>query len=390
MWFTAPSVVLAEQQYESVKLQLPQFRSRTLLGHDNVDLWRTQQVWDKALGGCNIVICTPQVLLDALKNAFVPLDNISLLVIDEAHHCRADSSLALIMREIYHPQREKNRDAGPHILGLTASPLMNCNQNDLRELETILDATCKSPTRSIVEYQQYVHLPQLVCLHHTSPSVPSDTIVRGWLRQIVQDTAMSSDPYYQYLCTADDLASKEKLKQLQEKGMTPAMKELKTFLGHADHIFENLGTWACDDYIIGCTRSWHDNIAQSSLYDPWMSKTCASFVNQRLEPLRRHTHDNTWHANRVATKASVLIRFLEQEYRQGISAVVFVERRSAAHALCRLLRRCPELSHYRVFSFVGLATSRRQSLFEVADVGVQRKAFAEFRAGIKTYVWLRQ
>lgn len=380
VWFTTPTVVLAEQQYESVKLQLPQFRSRTLLGHDNVELWQ-KRIWEKALDGCHIIISTPQVLLDALRHAFVFLRDISLLVIDEAHHCRADSSLARVMREIYHPQISQNGDAVPHILGLTASPLMNCNEKDLGELELTLDATCKSPTRSVTEYQQYVHIPQLVCLHHPYPSVPSDTVLRAKLRQIVHSTTMSSDPYYQYLSNAEDLASTEKLRKCKEKRKTPAMVELETLLRHADHILEALGPWACDDYIYGCVLSWHENMAQNTFYIPWRSKVSSLFIDQRLEPLRRHAHENEWQAHRVAAKASALIEFLEAEYCEGISAVVFVERRSAAHALCRLLRNCPQLTQYRVFSFVGLATSRRQSLFEIAGIGEQSRAFAEFRAG---------
>ena len=83
VWFIAPTVVLAEQQYNVLSQQLPAFQSRIITGADKVDHWSSQEVWDSVLENIRIVVSTPQVLLDVLTHAFVRLDHVSLLVFDE-------------------------------------------------------------------------------------------------------------------------------------------------------------------------------------------------------------------------------------------------------------------------------------------------------------------
>lgn len=61
VWFLAPTVALAQQQYHVVGSQLPAFQVRLLLGADNVDLWSEQHIWDSVLLNVRIVVSTHQV-----------------------------------------------------------------------------------------------------------------------------------------------------------------------------------------------------------------------------------------------------------------------------------------------------------------------------------------
>ncbi|KAK5944288.1 Dicer-like protein 2 [Knufia obscura] len=381
VWFTAPNVILAQQQHYVLSSQLPQYQMRTLLGHDNVHLWRTQKVWDLALANMNVIVCTPQVLLDGLRNAFVSLETISLLVVDEAHHCHSGSPSAQIMLQHYHRLKAHRPQNIPHVLGLTASIRISKKSASIAELEYNLDAICRAPTLSIDDYAMYVHRAQIVELVYAPTEKPHSKLLNV-LQDTVTATNLCDDPYHQTLKNATDLASEQKLAKYEKKKATPAIRELKQLCGNAEDIHKNVGSWASDSFVRSCVFNWHQALMQKSSFDASLPKASPQFVDDRLSRAREVMQENHPLSEAcMSDKSQELIRFLASEYREGIAIIVFVERRSTAYALCELLRSAPALSSYRVFPFVGLATSRVSSLIEVADMKVQRQAFADFRRG---------
>lgn len=54
-----------------------------MTGDDNVDSWSDVQTWDAVLANVRVVVCTYMILFEALSHAFVTMDSISLLVMDE-------------------------------------------------------------------------------------------------------------------------------------------------------------------------------------------------------------------------------------------------------------------------------------------------------------------
>lgn len=56
---------------------------RMLTGDDGVDFWSTQEIWDAALYGMEVVFSTHAVLADALAHGFIQLQRLALLVFDE-------------------------------------------------------------------------------------------------------------------------------------------------------------------------------------------------------------------------------------------------------------------------------------------------------------------
>lgn len=381
VWFTVPNTVLAEQQHYFLSSQLPQYQMRTLLGSDNVDRWRMQEVWDAALANMDVVVCTPQVLLDALRNAFVQLNTISLLVVDEAHHCQAGSPSARIMQEHYHPLKLRNPTAVPYVLGLTASIRISTKTESIEKLESNLDAVCRTPTLAAEEYDLYVHIPEILELTHTT-AFHSHSELFNVLSDVVDATQISDDPYYQSLMKATDLSSTNKLQKVESKQITPALKDLKALRNNAKDLHQSLGPWASDDFIKSCIENWHQNVLENATFQESLVEQSMIFIDRRLSLVGNAMQSRDEFAlSQVSPKALALIKLLAKEYHEGIAVIIFVERRSAAFALCRLLSAAPELSNYRIFSFVGLATSRSGSLVEVADKKVQKKAFADFRTG---------
>lgn len=83
VWFLAPTVPLATQQYNILKLQNPGVICRLITGADNVEAWSNTIVWGRILQNVKIVVSTYQILFDAATHGFVPLNSLSLIVIDE-------------------------------------------------------------------------------------------------------------------------------------------------------------------------------------------------------------------------------------------------------------------------------------------------------------------
>jgi len=91
VWFLVPTVPLAEQQFEVVQAQIPSVVSKLISGADNVHTW-SKALWEKILENVRIVVSTFQVLFDAVSHAFVKLDTLSLIVIDEGEFPPSPSS----------------------------------------------------------------------------------------------------------------------------------------------------------------------------------------------------------------------------------------------------------------------------------------------------------
>src|SRR6266498_1196656 len=140
IWFLAPHVALCEQQFQVIRKQLPAVHVKILTGADNVDHWSEQRIWDSFLEGVQVVVSTHAVLADALTHGFITMTRLALLVFDEgmwlcpilgtkltgsAHCCVRNHPANKIMRDFYHPTWKRSGSASlPHILGLTASPVV--------------------------------------------------------------------------------------------------------------------------------------------------------------------------------------------------------------------------------------------------------------------------
>ena len=110
--FLAPTRPLAEQHLKSFEKHLPEIYADMQLFTGKVKPENRKKIWLKA----DIVFSTPQTIANDIKSGAYSLENVSLLIEDEAHRCLKNYDYVFVAHEY------KKQSAHPRILGLTASP----------------------------------------------------------------------------------------------------------------------------------------------------------------------------------------------------------------------------------------------------------------------------
>jgi Fanconi anemia group M protein len=120
--FLAPTKPLVMQHTQFLKefLKIDKDLITTFTGEIQPE--KRQELWSKK----RIIISTPQVIENDLLSKRLKLDEISLIIFDEAHHAIGDYAYVFVS-EMYHKQRQKG-----HVLGITASP-----GNDITKILTV-------------------------------------------------------------------------------------------------------------------------------------------------------------------------------------------------------------------------------------------------------------
>ncbi|ETN43326.1 uncharacterized protein HMPREF1541_02485 [Cyphellophora europaea CBS 101466] len=379
IWLLTPSQVLAEQQHSFLSAQLPTYTFRLITGADNAEYWASKEVWTAALLNQNGIVSTPAILLEALKHDYLSLSIISLLVFDEAHHCIGKTSYNKIMTLKYHPTHAQGSPSLPHVLGLTASPMIRDDLSLISELERNLDAVCRSPTTNVEQYREFVHLPQLVSLPFTQTNNTKSTLI-PLVEDLIRNYNIEEDPTIIKLQRSTSEKDKQKLAKFRQKQEPPVLIQLKDMLKNGIHMEDSIGSWATDRYIVACIEKLQSSVEQN--------KDCLFMIDHDenvllasiLSPVRgRYLAPSE---RTVTAKVTALIDFLtDADPAAAAACVVFVERRSTAYALCDVLSEEPALAKYRCFPFVGSSNALYRSLPDLFDKKHQSKAFADFRAG---------
>lgn len=139
--FLVPSVALAIQQCQTIRANCPE----ALVGLVNSFEILSDQRRRYYRAACHILVATHGAYLDLLNHYqdIFQLSNVLLLVLDECHNCTKNAPYAVLMERYYHTipkptqgnsknNMKKNR---PHVLGLTASPLINVKKTDITSTE---------------------------------------------------------------------------------------------------------------------------------------------------------------------------------------------------------------------------------------------------------------
>ncbi|OCL05832.1 dicer-like protein 1 [Glonium stellatum] len=143
-FFLVDSVNLVFQQANVLRCGLDHDVD-AVCGAMGAQLW-AKKTWDKHFAKNMVIVCTAEVIFQCLMHSFINIEQINLLIFDEAHHAKKNHSYARIIKDFYLPHADPSKR--PRIFGMTASPVdakIKIKQA-ARELETLLN--CKITTTS--------------------------------------------------------------------------------------------------------------------------------------------------------------------------------------------------------------------------------------------------
>jgi endoribonuclease Dicer len=123
--------------------------------------------WHRTLDENMVIVCTAEILYQCLCHSYVRMQEINLLVFDEAHHTKKNHPYARIIKDFY---TEVNPDQKPRILGMTASPvdsktdpekaaaqleaLLHSRIATIDDAATLQKTVCRPKKESIVQYER--------------------------------------------------------------------------------------------------------------------------------------------------------------------------------------------------------------------------------------------
>lgn len=100
MLWQVDSVTLAFQQSTVLRNNLDQ-QVAHFYGAMGTDHW-SEQTWREHFNNNMVIVCTAEILNQCLLNAFIKMEQINLLVFDEAHHTKKEHAYArLVLTESY-------------------------------------------------------------------------------------------------------------------------------------------------------------------------------------------------------------------------------------------------------------------------------------------------
>ena len=109
---TAPTVGLVEQQRRMIleRIKIDEAQVRTYTGSDRPV--KRGKIWEEGV----IIIATPQVIRNDVDSGLINLNNVGLLIIDEAHHAKGNHATAQVA------DRYRSQASRPWLVAATASP----------------------------------------------------------------------------------------------------------------------------------------------------------------------------------------------------------------------------------------------------------------------------
>ncbi|KAJ5312459.1 hypothetical protein N7508_003289 [Penicillium antarcticum] len=177
-FFLVDSVTLVFQQSAVLRNNIDQ-KVAHFFGDLGADLW-DKVTWKKYLETYMVIVCTAEILNQALLNGHIRMDQINLLIFDEAHHAKKEHPYARIIREAYLSMEVEKR---PRILGMTASPVdAKCDIAEAAtKLETLLDSRIAT-TADLSLLRHFVSRPKEEEWVYQVLHSPSETELHGALK----------------------------------------------------------------------------------------------------------------------------------------------------------------------------------------------------------------
>ncbi|KAL8153073.1 hypothetical protein V2J09_010833 [Rumex salicifolius] len=295
------------------------------------DQWNAA-CWLDEINNCNILIMTPQIILDTLRKAYLSIEAISLLIFDECHNATGDDSSLEIMKDFYHKSVNK-----PKIFGMTTFPLIRKDDEDHRmiELESLLD----SQVYGVVDKRE---------LEEFTP--PSREIYRFYDLTTCLDHGLRNRLHS--LFTKYDFTLMQESSTLHREDIKDKLKTLQRRLSD-DHLeilycLDNLGLLCAYEAVIVCIAAV-PIVAEDSELIMETASPCKSFLNEALIAMKEYYPQGNETAPQIeygleavnmgtiSPKFSKLLQIVESFCKDiQVKCLIFVEKTIVATKALRL------------------------------------------------------
>ncbi|KAL7196180.1 hypothetical protein ACSBR1_036234 [Camellia fascicularis] len=376
--FLAPTVHLVHQQFEVMKVHT-NLQVEEYYGAKGVDEWNAKS-WEKEINDHDVLVLTPQILLDALRKAFVSFEMVCLMIIDECHRATGNHPYTKIMKEFYHKSRNK-----PKIFGMTASPvirkgvssLTDCEEQ-ISELEGILDSQIYT-VEDRTELEEIIPSAEEICRFY-DPAVSLNMDLKAKLE--------SSWKKFDALLLELQGSISSQYRDTEDK-YTALRKRLSNDNAKILYCLDDLGLLCAYEAVKVCIEN-SSNATEESEYYRKSSLQCKYFLEEVLSTMTAslpHGNKNllgigsdcskTVAMGYISPKLYELFQIFQSfgEARQ-VLCLIFVERIITAKVIERVMKRTDYLSHLTVSYLTGSNSS-----VDALAPKVQKETLESFRSG---------
>jgi ERCC4-related helicase len=177
----------------------------------------------------------------------------------------------------------------------------------------------------------------------------------------------------------------------QNKG-TKLEIQLSKFCNKAIHIYEELGPWASDYFVLESVSVLaRQQDTRADILDGGEIEERESLLQildkGRLRKLRQNY--SLQGPFLISDKVKNLLAFLATQDAENCSGILFVRQRATVSVMCKLLSIHPEVQgRFHCATFVGMSNNaaRKYSMSELLDLKAQRETLVEFRARRKNLI----
>lgn len=277
----------------------------------------TQDFWHKTFDENMAIVCTAEILYQCLTHSYIRMDQVNLLVFDEAHHTKKNHPYARIIKDFYAEVKDLNKR--PRILGMTASPV-----------DAQIDPKIAAAELEGLLHSQIATVADPTALHNSSTKLKREVTVEYGKCLPEFETGLNR--------ALKDLVGEHRLFQKPFAFTATAASEL--------------GPWCADRYwqlffrgeeVVKLEAKTEREILRKSAY----SQEIAAQVNKVREAHKlvdQHEFASP-SSDLLSSKVVILLRILRGEFR-GVDhkrrCIVFVRQRNVASLLTDLLQQ-PEM-----------------------------------------------
>ncbi|PNY04416.1 endoribonuclease dicer 3a-like protein, partial [Trifolium pratense] len=341
-------------QYRNIKVNTD-FQVEEYYGLKGVDTWNLR-CWQKEVSDNDVMVMTPQILLDALRKAFLSIEMIRLMVLDECHWASGNHPYAKIMTEFYHPANEK-----PKIFGMTASPVgkrgvsstLVC-EDQISDLENILD--CQSyVVKDRTEMDAYIPSAKESCRFYDQAKFPALS-----LKPKIEEVWSKCDLLLEFQSDYKDMD--DKFKTLHQRMSNELAKIL--------HCLEDLGLLCAYEAAKICHQKFSKIYGECEVYRK-ANLQCVTVIEEVIQLIEESLHlanemisDVEFDCSKavemgyISPKLLELIKLFETFGEPSqLMCLIFVERIITAKVIERFVKKVSQLSHLTVAYVTGSNTS---------------------------------